>query len=66
MNGRQAALFAVFGLAGLVGFALGFAWGSGTRSALGDATRTTYSGGRIVVEVDAAQAAKTGLLSLLQ
>lgn len=63
--GKQAGMLLVFGLAGLVGFALGFAWGSGTRSALGDATKTNYSGGKLTIEVDTTQAARAGLSSLL-
>ncbi len=65
MNGRHAAALAVFGLAGVLGFALGFAWGQGTRSALGDATRTGYSGGKLTVTVDVAQAARSGLASII-
>lgn len=47
------------------GAVLGFVWGQGTRSAIGDATTTTYSGGKITVQIDAGQAAKAGLAGLL-
>lgn len=48
------------------GFAVGFAWGRGTREALPGATRTRYSGGVLTVEVDTGQALTAGLLAALQ
>ncbi len=65
MNGKHAAALAIFvGAAGL-GFLIGFAWGQSTRSAIGDATTTTYGGGKLTVEVDVAQAARQGLAGIL-
>lgn len=48
-------------LGGLVGFIAGFAWGQGTRSALGDSTQTNFSGGVLTVSVNAKQALTAGL-----
>lgn len=52
-------------LAALAGFAIGLMWGKGTREALPGATQSDFSGGVLTVRVDARQALKGGLASLL-
>lgn len=43
------------------GFVFGLAWGQGTRSRLGDAVQTDFSGGKLTVSVDAYKAGREGL-----
>lgn len=56
----------IVALLGLTGFAIGFAWGRGTRDALPGATATTFNGGVLTVSVDARQALNNGLVSLVR
>lgn len=46
------------------GFVCGFLWGAGTRSALSDATTTSYESGELLVRVNVAQALREGAQSL--
>jgi hypothetical protein len=52
-------------LLALTGFAIGFAWGRGTRDAMPGATSTEFAGGVLTVRVDARQALGNGLAGLL-
>ena len=63
---KGGAILAVAALAGVAaGFLVGFMWGNGTRSALGDNTQTELSGGVLTVRVDAGKAATQGLRGIL-
>lgn len=44
----------------VVGAFIGFAWAQGTKSGIGDHTRTTVGGGKLTVEVDYSAAAQDG------
>lgn len=62
---KDAAALLVFGLAGVLGFAIGFAWGQGTRAATPGATDTSFSGGVLTVKVDTYKALGSGLGAIL-
>lgn len=57
------ATLALLGLA--AGFLVGFLWGSGTRGELSGATQTSYGDGVLTVRVNAGQALRGGLTSIL-
>lgn len=60
---KPAALVALAVVAGAV---VGFLWGRGTRDALSGNTNAAIEGGVLVVRVDAGQAAREGLSSILR
>lgn len=60
MNKTVLISIAGLGLGFIVGAFIGFAWSQGTKSGIGDHTRTTVGGGKITVEVDYAAAAAQG------
>lgn len=64
MSKQAAAIGGLVLLAIAGGFVFGFAWGQGTRSALAGATKTTYSGGVLDVQIDTRQAVTQGLASI--
>lgn len=48
------------------GFAFGFMWGRGTRAGVSEATRTSFDGGVLTVQLDTGKALGSGLASIFR